>query len=123
MLALLALFALLYLVHAIPTISIKGSKFFTSDGDQFYIKGVAYQPHDDEDFNGLTNGAQCAIDAKLIADLGANVVRVYSADPTLNHDDCMTAFAEHGIYVIVDVTTAILAPYTLNRVGLSDMSA
>ena len=26
-------------VNAISTISIKGSKFFTSDGDQFYIKG------------------------------------------------------------------------------------
>jgi hypothetical protein len=25
---------------AIPTLSIKGSKFFTSDGDQFYIKGA-----------------------------------------------------------------------------------
>lgn len=26
-------------VAAIPTISVKGSKFFTSDGDQFYVKG------------------------------------------------------------------------------------
>jgi len=26
-------------VAAIPTISIKGAKFFTSDGNQFYIKG------------------------------------------------------------------------------------
>ena len=26
-------------VSAIPTISIKGAKFFTSDGAQFYIKG------------------------------------------------------------------------------------
>ena len=27
-------------VSAIPTISVKGSKFFTSDGDQFFIKGL-----------------------------------------------------------------------------------
>jgi hypothetical protein len=26
-------------VNAVPTISAKGSKFFTSDGDQFYVKG------------------------------------------------------------------------------------
>lgn len=26
-------------VNAIPTIEVKGSKFFTSDGDQFYVKG------------------------------------------------------------------------------------
>lgn len=26
-------------VHAIPTVSVVGSKFFTSDGQQFYIKG------------------------------------------------------------------------------------
>jgi hypothetical protein len=29
----------LAVVNAIPTISVKGSKFFTSDGDQFYIRG------------------------------------------------------------------------------------
>lgn len=27
-------------VNAIATISAKGSKFFTSDGDQFYVKGM-----------------------------------------------------------------------------------
>jgi hypothetical protein len=27
-------------VNAIATISVKGSKFFTSDGDQFYVKGM-----------------------------------------------------------------------------------
>jgi hypothetical protein len=29
-------------VNAIPTIEAKGSKFFTSDGNQFYVKG---KPH------------------------------------------------------------------------------
>jgi hypothetical protein len=27
-------------VNAIPTISVKGSKFFTSEGNQFYVKGM-----------------------------------------------------------------------------------
>lgn len=26
--------------NAIATISVKGAKFFTSDGDQFYVKGT-----------------------------------------------------------------------------------
>lgn len=29
--------------YALPTIESVGGKFFTSDGDQFFIKGVAYQ--------------------------------------------------------------------------------
>jgi hypothetical protein len=36
----LALTAAVAGVNAIPTISAKGSKFFTSDGDQFYVKGT-----------------------------------------------------------------------------------
>ena len=28
------------IVHAIPTITAKGSKFFTSDGNQFFLKGM-----------------------------------------------------------------------------------
>jgi hypothetical protein len=31
---------LISLVSAIPTISTKGSKFFTSDGNQFFLKGM-----------------------------------------------------------------------------------
>lgn len=36
---LLAVFAFASSILAIPTISAKGSKFFTSEGSQFYIKG------------------------------------------------------------------------------------
>lgn len=41
LLATLALTAIAGLsgVNAIPTIEAKGSKFFTSDGNQFYVKG------------------------------------------------------------------------------------
>ena len=55
--------------------------------------------------NYLADGAQCQIDAKLIAATGANVIRVYSVDPTLNHDACMQAFEDAGIYVICDMST------------------
>jgi hypothetical protein len=32
-------------VNAIATISAKGSKFFTSDGNQFYVKGMPIHLH------------------------------------------------------------------------------
>ena len=28
------------IVHAMPTITAKGAKFFTSDGNQFFLKGM-----------------------------------------------------------------------------------
>ncbi|PSN71510.1 hypothetical protein BS50DRAFT_570850 [Corynespora cassiicola Philippines] len=89
---------------ALPTIEIKGSKFFTSDGDQFYIKGVAYSS-DVTSVNNLVDGPQCEIDAKLMQKLGANVIRVYSVDPTLDHSRCMKAFEDAGIYVLIDAAT------------------
>lgn len=105
-------------VVGIPTIDIKGSKFFTSDGNQFFVEGTELIATRDSTFitqagityqssssNFLTNGDQCKIDAKLIAATGANVVRVYSVDPTLTHDTCMKAFEDVGIYVICGMST------------------
>jgi hypothetical protein len=127
--------ALLSRVSALPTIKVKGSKFFTSEGDQFYIKGslafffafyfwatvsypntnlhigVVYQTSLTTT-NNLVNGTQCRIDAEAIAKLGANVVRVYTVEPTLNHDECMTAFDEKGIYLMLDMATP---EYSINR--------
>ncbi|KAI4593252.1 hypothetical protein KJ359_009980 [Pestalotiopsis sp. 9143b] len=87
---------------ALATIEAVGSKFFTSDGDQFYIKGVAYQlvPTDP-----LIDTEQCQRDASLMQELGANAIRVYHVDPTADHDGCMQAFADAGIYAMVDMDT------------------
>ncbi|KAF2653708.1 glycoside hydrolase family 72 protein [Lophiostoma macrostomum CBS 122681] len=93
------------IASAIPTISIKGSKFFTSDGDQFFIKGVVYAPSWQQENNNLVNGTQCEVDANLIKKLGANVIRVYSIDPSLNHDQCMQVFSDAGIYLMLDLAT------------------
>ncbi|KAF2647237.1 glycoside hydrolase family 72 protein [Lophiostoma macrostomum CBS 122681] len=90
-------------VQALPTISTKGSKFFTSDGDQFYIKGIVYQFYTLG--TNLVNGDQCKIDADAISELGANLVSVYAVDPTVNHDECMEAFEEKGIYVMIYMST------------------
>ncbi|PQE33923.1 glycoside hydrolase family 72 protein [Rutstroemia sp. NJR-2017a WRK4] len=89
-------------VNAIATISTSGSKFFTSDGDQFYIKGVAYQL---TEADPLIDTTQCQLDASLMKTLGANAIRVYHVDPTGDHDGCMSAFANAGIYLFLDLDT------------------
>lgn len=37
--------------------------------------------------------------------LGVNVIRTYHVDPTANHDGCMAAFADAGIYTLIDMDT------------------
>ncbi|CZS96288.1 hypothetical protein WAI453_009860 [Rhynchosporium graminicola] len=90
-------------VHAaVPQISIKGTKFFYSNGTQYYMKGIAYQltPADP-----LIDTEQCQRDASLMGQLGANAIRVYHVDPEGDHTGCMTAFANAGIYLLVDLDT------------------
>ncbi|PYH40147.1 putative 1,3-beta-glucanosyltransferase [Aspergillus saccharolyticus JOP 1030-1] len=88
--------------HAIQTISSVGSKFFYEDGRQYYIKGIAYQlvPEDP-----LKDTAQCTRDAARMAELGTNAIRVYHVDPEADHDGCMKAFEDAGIYLFVDLDT------------------
>lgn len=113
--------ALIASANAIATISTKGSKFFTSDGDQWYIKGslshpehhttllltraytgVAYQLTVDDP---LSNATQCALDVALMETLGANAIRVYHVDPTADHTGCMSSLADAGIYLFLDLDT------------------
>lgn len=58
---------------ALPTITTKGTKFFDSNGNQFFFKGVAYQLVPDDP---LVDTAQCTRDAALMKQLGANSIRV-----------------------------------------------
>lgn len=58
---------------ALPTISAVGNKFFDSNGNQFFIKGVAYQLLPDDP---LVDTTQCQADATLMQSLGANAIRV-----------------------------------------------
>lgn len=89
-------------VSAISTITAKGSKLFTDDGNQFFIKGVAYQLVEDDP---LAQTEQCQLDAALMKSLGANSIRVYHVDPTADHDGCMSAFSDAGIYAWIDLDT------------------
>ncbi|KAI0407908.1 Glucanosyltransferase-domain-containing protein [Xylaria palmicola] len=88
--------------HAISTIEAYGNKFFTSEGDQFFIKGVAYQLVPDDP---LIDTAQCSRDAALMEKLGVNTIRVYHVDPEADHDGCMKVFADAGIYALIDMDT------------------
>ncbi|OCK75724.1 glycoside hydrolase family 72 protein [Lepidopterella palustris CBS 459.81] len=89
-------------VNAISPISVKGSKFFTSDGNQFFIKGIAYQLTPDDP---LIDDSQCQLDAALMKTLGANTIRVYHVDASGDHKACMSTFADAGIYLFVDLDT------------------
>lgn len=111
--------AILPSIFAIPTITAVGSRFFTSDGDQWFIKGqfspiyvlgpsltkapgVAYQLSEKDP---LLNTEQCTRDANLMKAIGTNVIRVYHVDAGISHDGCMKAFADAGIYLFVDLDT------------------
>ncbi|KAI8076891.1 Glucanosyltransferase-domain-containing protein [Halteromyces radiatus] len=115
----LSLLSLIWLqtasVTALNPIVIKGQKFFDSiTKEQFFIKGVAYQPRGDGQVinDPLADEAGCARDAPLMKELGANVVRVYEVDPTKDHDACMKSFADNGLYLVLDIATP---KYSINR--------
>ncbi|KAL7931390.1 carbohydrate-binding module family 43 protein [Trichoderma chlorosporum] len=97
----------------LPSIQIKGSKFFYPNGTQFFLQGVAYQQ--DSSANGavstntsfvdpLANEANCKRDIPLLTELGTNVIRTYSIDPTADHSACMSMLNDAGIYVISDLS-------------------
>jgi len=50
--------------------------------------------------------------SNLFTKLGVNVIRVYSTDNSLNHDACMNALADAGIYVVLDANNP---RYSINR--------
>ncbi|KAF2836096.1 glycoside hydrolase family 72 protein [Patellaria atrata CBS 101060] len=87
-------------------IVIKGAKFFyETNGTQFFIKGTAYQPDSSTSYvDPLSDPAGCTRDIPYFQELGLNTIRVYAVKSEENHDDCMTALQEAGIYVLVDLT-------------------
>lgn len=72
-----------------------------ADGHFLHL-GVAYQL---VSLDPLIDTTQCKLDAALMKSLGANAIRVYHVDPTGDHKGCMSAFADVGIYLFVDLDT------------------
>lgn len=95
-----------------PTVDIVGNKFFYSNnGSQFYIRGIAYQKDTSEisepvEFiDPLSNPSVCARDIPYLQELNTNVIRVYAIDPSLDHDECMEMLQDAGMYVIADLSS------------------
>lgn len=60
----------------------------------------------------LADTTTCQRDIAMFKTLGINTVRVYIVDNSANHDECMTALADAGIYLILDVNNPL---YSINR--------
>jgi hypothetical protein len=118
--ALAAVAPLAAVVSAIDTVVLSNRHLaFNSTGKPFWIKGVDYQPGGSSVFKAgsdpLSNANDCARDIYLFQQLGINTIRVYSVDPTVNHDECMTLLASAGIYLILDVNTPIDGQHLNNQ--------
>jgi hypothetical protein len=80
---------------------------FWSGTNRFYIRGVDYQPGGPSlSADPLADTTVCQRDIAQFKQLGINTIRVYAVDNSLNHDACMQALSDAGIYVAVDVTTS-----------------
>ena len=60
----------------------------------------------------LADPAVCKRDIAQFKKLGINTVRVYITDNSADHDECMAALADAGIYVIIDANNPL---YSINR--------
>ncbi|KAI9742725.1 MAG: beta-glucanosyltransferase [Candelina submexicana] len=86
--------------------------FFQGD-NRFYVRGVDYQPGGSSKLvDPLADTTTCTRDIAKFKDLGLNTIRIYSVDNSANHDDCMKALSDAGIYLVLDVNTP---QYSLNR--------
>lgn len=86
---------------------------FFSGSDRFYIRGIDYQPGGSSVLTDpLASESICSRDIAEFKKLGVNTIRVYSVDNSANHDTCMQALADAGIYLVLDVNTPL---YSLNR--------
>ena len=79
--------------------------FFQGD-KRFYIRGVDYQPGGSSDAKDpIADEAGCKRDVAKFKDLGLNTIRVYTVDNSKDHDACMNALADAGIYLALDVNS------------------
>ncbi|KAI2643735.1 family 72 glycoside hydrolase [Xylaria nigripes] len=99
---------------ALDPIVMKGSKFFTKSGEQFFLKGIAYQQAAGTGQGGDASGSNdyidpladektCERDIPILEKLGVNTIRTYAINPDSDHSACMKLLDDAGIYVIADL--------------------
>ncbi|KAH7325927.1 glycoside hydrolase family 72 protein [Stachybotrys elegans] len=97
---------------SLPVVSASGTAFWAGD-ERFYLRGIDYQPGGaSANIDPLADPDLCKRDIKQFADLGVNTIRVYAVDNSADHDECMNALAEQGIYLVLDVNNPL---YSINR--------
>ncbi|KAK9471860.1 putative beta-glucanosyltransferase gel2 protein [Dipodascopsis tothii] len=98
---------------ALQPVSIKGNTFVDASGNPFVIVGVDYQPGGSSAYNPalgkdvLSDANVCLRDAYVLQQLGVNTIRIYTIDPDVNHDACVSIFNAAGIYILLDVNSAL----------------
>ncbi|KAI9876557.1 MAG: beta-glucanosyltransferase, partial [Watsoniomyces obsoletus] len=98
--------------RAVTPVTVNGNAFFAGSS-RFYIRGLDYQPGGSSDLaDPIADEVGCKRDIAEFQKLGINTVRIYTVDNTADHDACMTALADAGIYLVLDVNTPF---YSLNR--------
>jgi 1,3-beta-glucanosyltransferase GAS5 len=86
---------------------------FFAGSQRFYVRGVDYQPGGSSQVvDPIADQNQCTRDIAEFKKLGINTIRVYTVDNSVNHDACMGALADAGIYLVLDVNSA---KYSINR--------
>ncbi|KAM0432427.1 hypothetical protein ACHAPT_004971 [Fusarium lateritium] len=96
----------------LPTVTVSGNAFWAGD-ERFYLRGIDYQPGGaSADKDPLADTKICERDIKNFKDLGVNVIRVYAVDNSADHDECMKALNDAGIYLVLDVNNP---KYSINR--------
>lgn len=108
------------LAGALDHIAIKQHHFYSAESDKpFIIRGLDYQPGGSANFkkgfDPLSDINTCARDIWLFQQLDINVIRVYSVDPDINHDECMTLLAMAGIYLVLDVNSPLPNQHLNNK--------
>ncbi|KAL6715663.1 1,3-beta-glucanosyltransferase [Lecanora helva] len=97
---------------SLPEVTVKGNAFFAGN-DRFYVRGIDYQPGGSSDaVDPIADEDTCTRDIKEFTKLKINTVRVYTIDNSKNHDACMNALAQAGIYLALDVNTP---KYSINQ--------
>jgi hypothetical protein len=66
----------------------------------------------------LAIGDACKRDLPYLQELGVNTIRIYSVNSSLNHDDCMTAFSNAGIYTMYAHASFYICLFISNSLSL-----